>query len=238
VIEVRLRGDLADLAGEPVCRVPPSEPRSVKDLVESLGIPHTEIAQLTVDGSHAGFARLVEDGEVVDVDPVDMVRAAPLQDTPPPPTRFVADVHLGRLAGMLRLLGLDTLYENEADDGALVELAVTGGRVLLTRDRGLLKRSAVVHGCLVRSTDPQAQLRQVSYRYDLGGQLIPLSRCARCNGILATVDKSEVVEQLEPGTRRDHDRFVRCTSCSQIYWSGSHRGRLAEIVEIARAAGS
>jgi uncharacterized protein len=88
----------------------------------------------------------------------------------------------------------------------------------------------------VRSTDPETQLQQVSHRYYLGGDLRPLSRCARCNGALAAVDKAEVLDRLEPGTRRDHDRFVRCTSCSQVYWSGSHRDRLAEIIEIARSA--
>lgn len=238
MIEVRLHGDLAALTGGSVRHVPPSEPRSVKDLVESLGVPHTEVGCLTVDGVETGFDRLVDDGEAIEAHPVGAVRAAALQTAPPEPPRFVADVHLGRLAEMLRLLGVDTLYDNDADDEALVTLAAGDDRVLLTRDRGLLKRAAVIHGCLVRSTAPERQLEQVSLRYDLGEHLHPLTRCARCNGALEAVDKADVLDRLEPGTRRDHDRFVRCTSCDQIYWSGSHRDRLAEIVELARSAGS
>lgn len=232
-IEVRFGGDLPDLVGEERVTIPAGERRSAKDLVESLGVPHTEVARIDVDGVAAGFDAQVVGGELVVVEPVATVAAAPLQPDPPSPVRFIADVHLGRLAELLRFVGVDTRYRNDATDDELVEVAEDEDRVLVSRDRGLLKRSAVTHGFLVRSTDPETQLVEVLDRYDLRARLTPFSRCMRCNGPLEAVAKREIIDRLEPGTRREHDRFVRCASCAQLYWPGSHHDRLRDIAEIA-----
>jgi uncharacterized protein with PIN domain len=153
-----------------------------------------------------------------------------------PEPRFVLDVHLGRLAEHLRLLGFDTAYTNDADDHELAAESASAGRWLLTRDRGLLMRAIVTHGYLVRSETPRLQALEVVRRFDLFDEVAPFTRCARCNAGLEPVDKAEIAHQLEPGTRRDHDTFVRCTGCAQLYWQGSHAPALRAFVDEIRTA--
>lgn len=237
---LHLHGDLADLLrrrgrdGE--VEVPVPERRSVKDAVESVGVPHTEVGAVLVDTSEVGWDALLRGGEAVEVHPlgalppglVGLVQPGP----PPRPLRAVADVHLGTLARRLRLLGVDTRWRNDADDEELVEVALTEGRVLLTRDRGLLMRRAIVQGALVRDDDPDAQLTQVVQRYRLADEAAPGSRCPRCNGVVAPVPRAEVLGELEPGTRAaGYDRFGRCTDCGRLYWAGAHARAIASIVD-------
>lgn len=234
-VEVRLYGDLADVAGggtDSTVRLELTERRSVKDLVESLGVPHPEVGLLVVDGEPVGFDHVVPPAERVAVYPpfttID-VGAADLHTAPRPP-RFVLDVHLGRLARRLRTLGFDAWYRPDADDAELAGRATAESRVLLTRDRGLLKRRVVEHGYCPRSDDPDEQLREVVRRYGLAEHAAPYSRCARCNAPVEPVAKAEVLEQLPPATRREHDRFTRCTGCGQVYWPGTHLDRLGPLV--------
>ncbi len=209
---------------QPVSRA--CSPRtSVKDLIESTGIPHTEVDLILVNSRSVDFAYLVEDGDRISVYPVfeafdvagvTQVRPAPLRDL-----RFVLDVHLGRLAAYLRLAGFDAVYRNDFDDETLAELAA-GGRVLLTRDRELLKRRAVFRGYWLRSTDPQVQLADVLRRFDLVGAICPFSRCLRCNARLESVPKADILADLQPRTRESYNEFRRCSGCRRIYWQGSH----------------
>lgn len=233
-LTLRLYGDLADLGGGSEVEVPVGEPRSVKDAVESVGVPHTEVGLLRVDGRSVRFTEPVSAGARVDVypDPVELLPddAVPLRPPAPSPARFVADVHLGTLARRLRTLGFDTWWANDADDVALARIAIGDGRILLTRDRGLLMRREVVHGHLPRSSDPEVQLAEVVARFRLDGQAAPLTRCIRCNGVLEPVSKAEVLEALPPATRREHDTFVRCADCRQVYWPGSHLPGLQAVI--------
>jgi uncharacterized protein len=225
--------DVADRGG--VADVPLGDPRSVKDLIESLGVPHTEVGLLLVDGEPAGFDRLIKGCERVAVFPpfrtIDVGGANRVEPPDPHPHRFLLDVHLGRLAGLLRLLGLDSRYDNDADDATLASVSVSEGRTLLTRDRRLLMRKEVVHGYLVRNTDPERQALEVVARFGLGAEVDPFRRCMACNGQLEHADKEAVLDQLPPRTRRDHDRFVRCPDCDRVYWAGSHYDRLVRLVE-------
>ena len=234
---LRFYGDLADLAWDAdrdgSARVPVDRPRSVKDAIESCGVPHTEVDLVLVNGVSVGFDHPVgpDDRAAVyppftELDVPSQVRPAPLEEH-----RFLLDVHLGKLAGRLRLLGFDTAYRNDADDADLAAAAVAERRWLLTRDRGLLMRSAVMHGYLVRSDDHREQLAEVVRRFGLSAHVTPLTRCANCNGLLAPATKADVDHLLEPGTRRDHDTFAQCTSCGQVYWEGSHAPELRAIVE-------
>lgn len=241
---LRFHGDLADLAwhvddaGVAVVRAPPH--RTVKDAVEACGIPHTEVDLLLADGASVGFAHRLAPGATADVyppaavppdAPPSRVRPAPL-----PEARFVADVHLRRLAELMRLVGLD-VRGDDADDPVLAEIAAAEGRWLLTRDRGLLTRRQVTHGYLVRAHEPHAQLTEVVARFGLADALAPLSRCARCNAPLERVDKAEVAHRLEPGTRAAFDEFARCTGCGQVFWRGAHAEALDELVAAARRSG-
>ena len=208
---------------------------TVKHMIEALGVPHTEVEVVLVNGESVGFERVLRDGdrvavypkfESLDVTPLLRVREAPLRTT-----RFVADAHLGGLARLLRLTGFDTLYENGLTDAQIESCAGEGGRIVLTRDRELLKRRGITHGCFVRALRPREQLREVIERLDLSRSLRPFSRCLACNALLAPVDKAAVADRLPPKVRECHDRFTACAGCGRVYWEGSHWRRMRAIVE-------
>jgi uncharacterized protein with PIN domain len=198
----------------------------VKDLIEGLGVPHTEVDLVLVNGASAGFGQRLADGDRLSVYPVfealDISSVAQVRPEPLRVTRFAADVHLGRLAGYLRLAGFDTLYRNDWTDPELVEAATREGRIILTRDRGLLMRAAVSHGYLVRSTAPREQLAEVVGRFDLCSSFRPFTRCSVCNELVEAVTKEEVLDALPPRTAAHSDEFWRCRGCGRVYWHGSH----------------
>jgi len=209
--------------------------QSIKDMVESLGIPHTEIDLILVNGESVDFSYLVQDGDQIsvypefeglDITPVQRLRPQPLRVV-----RFVLDIHLGKLAAYLRMLGFDTLYRNDYEDSVLARVSRDEHRILLTRDRGLLKRGMVTHGHYVRETNPRRQLVEVVQHFDLFRSIEPFSRCVNCNGLLETVDKETVIDRLMSQTRQHYDEFQRCTECEQIYWKGSHHQRMERLIE-------
>jgi uncharacterized protein with PIN domain len=196
-----------------------------------VGIPLTEVGDIRLDGAtvDAGDPLPGDEGTPrLSLGP----RARP-QPTPTAPPRFLLDVHLGSLARRLRLLGLDTAYETEAGDDELVRGAIGGRRVLLSRDRGLLSRSALPEGALVRGDRTEEQLEDVLDRF--APPLAPWSRCVRCNATLTPAATDDVAGDLEPGTRRTYREFSRCTGCGRVYWRGAHAGPLEAIVRRAEA---
>ncbi|MGC9969297.1 MAG: Mut7-C RNAse domain-containing protein [Bryobacteraceae bacterium] len=210
----------------------------VRDLIESLGVPHTEVDLILINGRSVDFSHLVEDGdrisvypvfESIDITPVVRVRPRPLRQP-----RFVLDVHLGRLAAYLRMMGFDSLYRNDYEDEELARLSGAGERILLTRDRELLKRAVVTRGYYVRSTSPRQQLAGVLRRFDLLDAAAPFARCLACNGLLQPVAKDAVRELLPPRVREHHDEFLRCDACARVYWRGSHHARMQKIIEAVR----
>ncbi|MCS6881230.1 MAG: Mut7-C RNAse domain-containing protein [Oscillochloridaceae bacterium] len=238
LVTVRCHGALNDFLphaqrGRPVT-LPWSAHETVKHVVEVAGVPHPEIGALTINGAPASFGARVAPGAVIDVfspeeAPPDGVPLRP----PLAVLRFACDVHLGRLAAYLRMLGFDTRYRNDQSDAELVALARAEERVLLTRDVRLLMRGAVVHGAFVRATDPEAQVREVARRFGLRASARPFRRCMRCNGLTAPVAKAEIIDQLQPKTRRYYDEFWRCQDCGRIYWCGSHVKRMQELIDRA-----
>jgi uncharacterized protein with PIN domain len=149
-------------------------------------------------------------------------------------TRFVADAHLGGLARLLRMAGFDTVYDNALDDAEIERISGSDERIVLTRDRDLLKRRSISRGCYVYAQKPAAQLSEILTRLDLAGSLRPLSRCLKCNAPLVSVDKAQVIDALPPRVRdRQHD-FSTCQVCRRVFWEGSHwrqmRERLAKAV--------
>jgi uncharacterized protein len=208
---------------------------TVKHLVEALGVPHTEIDLILVNGVSVNFSHQVEDGDSVSVYPVfESFNISPLVRLRPQPlrdSRFILDTHLGRLAAYLRMLGFNTLYENFADDDHLAFISNAETRILLTRDRGLLKRNLVTHGYYVRSSDPRQQIVEVLQRFDLGDQIAPFRRCLRCNTLLLPVGKAEVEARLLPDTRTYYQEFQVCPSCEQIYWKGSHYQNMLTFIQ-------
>ena len=244
-IRLRAYAELTDFLDDAEVEVPFGGARSVKDLVEAVGIPHPEVGLLLVDADPVGFDHLLTGGErVAAYPPFHELAVDPADDLwppPPDPRRFVLDVHLGTLARRLRLLGFDTWYRTDADDALLADVAVGGERILLTRDRGLLMRRVIVHGYCPRSDDPEEQALEVVHRYGLADRAAPLTRCVRCNGALVEATREQVWAQLEPRTRATFERFARCEACGQVYWPGSHLdavdGFLARVASQRGASG-
>jgi uncharacterized protein with PIN domain len=210
-------------------------PASVKDMIEGIGVPHTEVDLVLVNGESSDFTRLIRNGdrvavypvfESIDITPVLRLRPQPLRET-----KFVLDVHLGRLAGYLRMLGFDAVYSNRANDLELVRISSQQRRILLTRDRGVLKYSAVTHGYWLRETDSRRQAEEVVSRFDLARSLRPLTRCMVCNEPLRTVSKAEVRGRVPSGTLEWCDEFRECAGCRRVYWEGSHCRRMRRWIE-------
>jgi uncharacterized protein with PIN domain len=165
--------------------------------------------------------------EALDISPIQKLREAPLRRP-----AFVLDVHLGKLARLLRLLGFDAVYRNDYDDREVVEIGVSQHRVILTRDRRLLFHRVITHGYFVRATDPMAQVREVVDRFDLRGEVRTFHRCMACNGVIRPVPKSQIEHRLEPLTRTYHTEFAQCGDCERVYWKGSHYERLTERLAV------
>lgn len=199
---------------------------TVKALIEALGVPHTEVDLVLVNGQSVDFAHRLRDGdrlavypvfESLEIGPISRVRSLPLRES-----RFLLDVHLGRLARLLRMVGFDSAYTNSADDRTLAELSRREARIVLTRDRELLKRSCVSHGYCVRSPEPTRQLLEVIRRFDLRDRIRPFSLCLRCNRRLRPVDGRELTARLPAYVLERYHEFCLCPQCLRVYWRGSH----------------
>ncbi len=216
--------------------VPPKA--AVKDVIESLGVPHTEVDVILVNGESAGFFCQLEGGEQIEVYPWSLVPpVAPvchLRPRPAPRPRFVLDAHLGKLARHLRLLGFDCRYHHAIEDDEIAKLAESEKRIVLSRDRGLLMRRRIEQAHFVRNIKPLAQLEEVCSTFDLVNALAPFTRCTRCNGLLVEVDKADVQDRLEPRTRAHVEHFFECENCGHLYWHGSHVERMRSMVERLR----
>ncbi len=210
---------------------------SVKDAAEALGVPHVEVDAILVNGTSMGFDHPLRHGDQVRVYPFDVPPEGSsilrLQAPMPAPLTFIADVHLRRLARTLRLLGFDTRHGPELTDADIVAIARDESRVVLTRDRQLLKHRALAHGYWVRSTDPETQVREVVRRFGLVQHARPFTRCSACNGLLRSVHKDAVRDRIPPRTALWIDKYWECPGCQRLYWWGTHGTRLQAVVESA-----
>jgi uncharacterized protein with PIN domain len=211
---------------------------SVKDFIECFGVPHTEVDLVLVNGHPVDFSYPVHDGDRVSVYPVfeslDITSVSHVRPAPLRGLSFVLDVHLGRLAAYLRMAGFDALYGNKASDAELAGIVMREGRVLLTRDRYLLMRTAVDRGYWVRSTEPKQQLLEVIRRFDLAGSMRPFTRCLACNTLLEKASRESVSERLPPRIM-DRDVFRLCPSCQRVYSEGSHDERMSQLLRWVQA---
>jgi hypothetical protein len=213
---------------------------SVKDTVEALGVPHTEIDVILVDGESVGFGHRLGGGERVAVYPVfERLDVSPLVRLRPAPlrvTRFVADVHLGTLARYLRLLGFDTVWRNDLGDEEIIDRALRERRIILTRDIGILRNGRVTHGYFLRATEPVAQLQEVVRALQLGPDFATYTRCLECNGQCVPIARREAARDVPLQVFLVYRDFRRCSGCGRVYWPGSHLERLDRVIESARAA--
>ncbi len=208
---------------------------SVKDAVEAIGVPHAEIDLILVNSKSVTFSYHLRDGDIISVYPVfeslDISPVTHLREKPLREPKFILDVHLGKLAKYLRMLGIDSLYENTYDDFEIVEIARAQKRTILTRDVTLLKMKAVTHGYWIRSCYPKEQAAEVVCRFDLHSNIRPFYRCLECNGIIGKTTRESVMDTLLPKTKRHYDEFFQCTSCKKVYWKGSHYHRMKQFIE-------
>lgn len=240
-VRLRFHGDLniflGSKANDSVIARPLAEKTSIKDVIESCGVPHPEVDLILVDDQTVGFDHTLTNDAKVDVFPIEK-RNTDRTDKRLQTigiARFVVDGHLGRLTRNLRLLGFDVAYPKNADDRQLLAVMVRENRALLTRDRRLLMHAIVQHGYYPRSQHADEQTIEVVRRFDLSELIAPFTRCLRCNALLKEATKAEVIDKLEPLTKIHYDHFRRCPDCEQIYWSGSHFPKLQKRIEEIRS---
>lgn len=241
-VRLRFHGDLniflgSTASGEAVIERRLAEKTSIKDVIESCGVPHPEVDLILVGGQTIGFDQTLSSDAKVEVFPVGDYGTyhtdKRLQITSI--ISFVSDGHLGTLTRYMRLLGFDVAYDQNADDRELLEVMTRQNRALLTRDRRLLMHAIVQHGYCPRSQNPDEQTIEVIRRFELSELIAPFTRCLRCNAPLEEADKAEIMDKLEPLTKIYYDQFRRCPNCKQIYWPGSHFPKLQKKIEEIRS---
>jgi uncharacterized protein len=214
------------------------EKTSIKDVIESCGVPHPEVDLIVVDGEAVDFGYSVMSDAEIEVYPSGIQYSNSKKKRLQVDTisGFINDVHLGKLTRNLRLLGFDVAYDPRADDRQLLDVMGRENRALLTRDRRLLMHAVVRTGYCPRSQDPDEQTVEVIRRFDLLRLIAAFTRCLRCNAPLVEVAKADIIEELEPLTKIYFEQFRRCTGCGQIYWAGSHFPKLQKRLEQIRAS--
>lgn len=209
--------------------------QTVKDLIESLGIPHTEINLILVNSKIEDFSYQMNDNDRISVYPkfyhIDINSINKLDSDIPDEFKFIADVHLGKLAKDLRMLGFDCIWKNDFQDKEIIDFAINSNRIILTRDKGILKHAKIKYGYLIKSHQHYDQLLEIVERYDLIDKFSPFSRCMECNTPTNLIEKNKIIDRLEPKTKKYFDTFRICPNCDKIYWNGSHSERMNKIIE-------
>jgi uncharacterized protein len=207
---------------------------SVKDMIESIGIPHTEVDLILVNGSSVNFSYIIRDEDDISVYPVfesiDISNIQHLREKPLRESKFIADVHLGKLARYLRMLGIDTSYCNMILKKDIVKISLNEKRTILTKDRNLLKKNEITRRYWIRNGNPVEQVKEVIIRFDLKNQIKEFSRCLDCNQPLIKIDKSDIENELPPKVREYQQEFGRCTKCQHNFWKGTHYSKMKGII--------
>jgi len=243
-IHFRFYEELNDFLPEEKCKVRFAhnyiDRASVKDVIESLGVPHTEVDMILVNSNSVGFDHLIIDDDDISVYPVfeslDITEIQHLRAKPLRNPKFIADVHMGKLARYLRMLGFDVLYENDYEDDEIVKISLKEKRAILTKDRGILKRNDVTHGYWVRSSKVKEQVDEIISRFDLKKLIGEFTRCTECNSILKSIPKSEIINELPLKVSESQKSFSECPSCKKLYWEGTHHQRMLSYINTIKNA--
>ena len=211
---------------------------AIKDIIEAIGVPHVEVDLILVNNLPVDFTYRLKDRDVVSVYPVfetfEISGVSHLRKKPLRETKFILDVHLGKLAKYLRMFGFDTMYQNDFDDKAIIRISLAGHRIILTRDIGLLKNGSVSRAYYIRNQDSKEQLAEVLKHFDLYRSIDPFNRCIKCNGKLEPVEKGAIMHLLQPNTIKYFNEFFRCTNCQRIFWEGSHFQHMQNFISSMR----
>lgn len=207
----------------------------VKDAIESYGIPHTEVDMILANGKSVDFNYKLKDNDRIAVYPkfesFDISKVTQIENAPLREIKFVLDVHLGKLAKYLRLMGFDTYYHNKLRDREIVEISKNENRIILTRDKGVLKYNEVTHGYYLRADDPGEQIKEIIHRFDLKGKVALFTRCMECNGQIKKVSKQQIESELLEKTKKYYSEFYQCENCKRIYWKGSHYEKMMKFIK-------
>lgn len=208
---------------------------AIKNIIQAIGVPHGEVDLILVNGESVDFDYQLQDGEEISVYPqfesLDISTVIKLRPKPLRENRFVVDVNLGKLAKKLRLLGFDTLFQNNFEDDEIIEISLKEKRIILTRDKGILKQNVVTHGYFIRNDNPKKQLTEVIERFQLQNSFRPFSRCSNCNGELEEESRANLTTILPDDTLNYYHEFWKCTGCGKIYWEGSHFGKILNWID-------
>jgi uncharacterized protein with PIN domain len=206
----------------------------LEEVIHMIGIPHTEIDLILVNGQSVAFDYRLAEGDYVSVYPVfESIDISPINHLRPKPLRkikFILDIHLGRLTKYLRMCGFDCYYENLSDE-EIIKYACDQKRIILTKDKGLLKNKRVTHGYWVRAILPKQQLVEVINRFDLVSKIQFLTRCLLCNARVERICKEQIAHLLPEDTVRYYTIFYSCRPCNKIYWEGSHYKNMANLID-------
>lgn len=208
---------------------------SIKDVIESLGVPHTEVDLILVNGNSVDFNYLLKDSDEISVYPVfeslDITEVQHLRPKPLREPKFIADVHLGKLTRYLRMMGFDVNYNNRINDDEIVKISIEERRAILTKDLGILKRSEVTHGYWVRSAFVKEQVVEIIKRFDLRKSIKEFTRCIECNTLLEPISKEEIFDELPPKVSESQNEFKQCPGCNKNYWPGTHHQKMLSFIQ-------
>ncbi len=211
------------------------ERTSIKDMIEALGIPHTEIDLILVNNKSVNFNYIVNDKDDISVYPVfesfDISEVQHLRPKPLRDPKFILDVHLGKLAKLMRILGIDSYYQNNFQDDEIVKLSIENKRTVLTRDVGLLKRKEVNHGYFVRNRKAENQLLEIIERFQLKKIIKPFSRCIECNSFLKEIEKEKIIDRIPQKVKNYLNEFYICENCDKVYWKGTHYDKMSKMLK-------
>ena len=208
---------------------------SIKDMIEALGVPHTEIDLILVNGKSVNFRYIINDADNISVYPIfeslDISNVQHLRPNPLRKPKFVVDEHLGKLARYLRVFGFDIYYKINYDRDDLVKISLNEKRTILTKDKTVLKRSDVTHGYFVRNVEIVNQVKEIIRRFDLQKDINEFTRCLDCNSLLQPVAKNKIIDQIPPKVAEWQDTFLRCSICNKIYWQGTHHQKMNALIQ-------
>lgn len=211
---------------------------SIKDMIESLGVPHSEIDMMLVNSISVDFNYIVQDKDEISVYPVfeslDISNIQHLRNKPLRDPKFIADIHLGSLVKYMRMLGFDVLYKNDYTNDEMIESSLQEKRAILTKDREMLKNNRITHGYWIRSSGVEEQVKEIIERFDLKGNIHEFLRCLDCNCILFPIEKTKIEDRLPPKVEESQDKFWYCEHCDKIYWRGTHYEKMRKFIEHLR----
>ena len=209
--------------------------QSIKDMIESLGVPHTEVDLILVNNRSVDFRYILQDNDRISVYPVferlNITHITRLRKIPLRRNKFIADINLGNIVKYMRVLGLDVYHDSLLSNRDIIEISNNKNRIILTQNKKLLKFKDVSHGMFIRPGTTIEQIRRIIDYLDIKNDMKPFSRCLGCNTQLRSVQKNNILDRIPPKTKEWCHEYGQCPSCDKIYWKGTHFMKMEKVVK-------